>query len=344
MKLSDERITGRQGVNAAQAFFESNRCVFQEVSQQNDFGKDGYVDLGEAGVVTYLCAALQIKSGASYRTTKGDYFIPVDDHADNWRRSTVPVFGLVFDPADGLLRWVDLTGYLRDHPKQSTGSVPVFRDNVLGAVSLRREFKAALAKYAASGFGALTLNLLSAGPLQTDSVYDAWALGRCDVKYLLILRRLILDLKSSALVRAIVLLSHAGDHPDIFYTPNNWIPQPIQNAIVPSFRWSPEEIAHMLRAIDPADWGRGTRGQCLDVLFYEDPDIVAKLHISIRLLLKDPDTTQAVRAATLALTHSRDQHQELKRLIERHPALMEHEWFQELALAVQESPNLSLYQ
>jgi hypothetical protein len=330
-------------VNAAQAFFERHACVFQEVAQQNDFGKDGYVDLGEAGVVTCLCAAVQVKSGTSYRTAKGEYFIPVDDHAESWRGSTIPVFGLVYDPDDALLRWVDLTGYLRANPGQKTGSVPVSGSDVLNDVSLRREFKAALAVYAAGGFGALALNLLSAGPLQVGSVYDAWALGRFDVKYLIILRRLILDIKDTALVRSIVLLSHAGDHPDIFWTPDNWIPRPIQDAIVPSFRWSPEEIAHMLRAIEPEDWGRGTRGQCLDVLFYEDPNIVAKLSIAIRLLLKDSDMTQAVRAATLVLTHSPDQRRELERLIDEYPALMEHELFQELSAAVRESSNLSLY-
>ncbi len=89
-------------MNAAQAFFERNGCVFQEVERQNDFGKDGYVDIGEDGVVTFLCAALQIKSGKSYRTANGDYSVPVNGHAETWRRSTIPVFGLVYDPDDGL--------------------------------------------------------------------------------------------------------------------------------------------------------------------------------------------------------------------------------------------------
>ena len=105
MKLSDERATGRRGINAAQAFFEQNKCVFQEVAQQNDFGKDAYVDLGnDDGIVTCLCAALQIKSGPSYRTTSGNYIVPLDGHADDWRDSTVPVFGLVFDPDEDVLR------------------------------------------------------------------------------------------------------------------------------------------------------------------------------------------------------------------------------------------------
>ena len=99
----------------------------------------------------------------------------------------------------------------------------------------------------------------------------------------------------------------------------------------------------MLMVVDHSDYGRGTLGECLDVLLYEDPNVVLKLHITIKLLLEVPDTTQAVRAATLALTHSRDQPQQLTLLIRDYPALMDHEWFQDLAAAVHEGGNLSLY-
>jgi hypothetical protein len=179
--------------------------------------------------------------------------------------------------------------------------------NLLAQDTLHREFRTALAAYASGGMGGLTLNLLSGGPRQTDSVYDAWALGRFDARYFLLLRRLILELQSSSLIRAIILLSHAGDHPDIFWTKDNWVPQAIQDAILPSYRWSPEEITHMLKVINAEDWGRGTRGQCLDVLLYEDPHIVAKLHMVIDLLLEGNEEELAVRAATLCLTHSSDQ-------------------------------------
>jgi hypothetical protein len=43
VKNPPERITAREGINAAQTFFERHGCVFQEVAQQNDFGKDAYV-------------------------------------------------------------------------------------------------------------------------------------------------------------------------------------------------------------------------------------------------------------------------------------------------------------
>ena len=344
MKNSPERVTSREGINAVQKFFEGNLCVFQEVAQQNDFGKDAYVDLGnDDGVITCLCAALQVKSGPSYRSVRGDYFIPLDGHAETWRSSTVPVFGIVFDPDEGVLRWMDLTGYLRNNPDKNSGSVLVSRDRVLDDQSVRSEFRTVLATYAAGGLGSLTFNLLASGPRQLDAVFDAWALGRFDSRYFLVLRRLILDLRSEALVQAMVLLSHAGDHPDIFWTKDNWVPQEIQDAILPSFRWAPEEIAHMLKAVDNEDWGRGSRGQCIDVLFYEDPKIVPKLELAIGLLLEQGEEFAAARAAVLSLTHSRSQRAELQRLSLQHPAIMENEWFREVAATVQECGFISMY-
>jgi hypothetical protein len=342
-RLQSQSTTAKDGVNAVRTFLEHHGCVFQEVAQQNDFGKDGYLDFGEKGVVTFLCAALQIKSGASYRTAKGDYSLPVDTHAENWRKSTVPVFGLVYDPDDALIRWVDITGYLRAHPEQTGGSVPASGRHVLDVLSLRGAFKSALKAHASGGSGTLALNLLSPGPVQTDAVYDAWALSRSDAKYLLIMRRFVMDLEPKALRRAIFLLSHAGSHPNILWTKDNWIPPHVEEQILPSFRWSRDEIARMLRAADYSDWGYGTLGECLDVLFYEDPNIVAELHIAIKLLLKDPEKEHAVRAATLALTHSKDKRKELSALMQEHPALMDEEWFQEVSAAVNESGEFSLY-
>jgi hypothetical protein len=343
MQTHTSRVTSRDGVNAARLFFEHHGCTFQEIDQQHDFGKDAYVDLADEAGITPLCVALQVKSGASYRNSKGDYVVPLNNHSEIWRRSTVPVFGIVYDPDDLEIRWVDLTGYLRAHPEQMGGSVPVSGRQIVDDLSLRGAFTNAVRAYVARGAGDLTLNLLSPDPFQMDAVYDAWALSRSDSKYLLILRRFLMDLLPEALRRSIWLLSHVGSHPNIFWTKDNWIRPEAEKQLLPSFRWSPEEIAHMLRAVDHSDYGRGTLGECLDVLLYEDTNVVPKLHIAIKLLLKELDVTQAVRAATLALTHSRDQRKQLAILIRNYPTLMEHEWFQELAAAVHEGENFSLY-
>jgi len=334
---SSSRITSRDGVNTARLFFEHHACRFQEIDQQQDIGKDVYVDLADKAGITPLCVALQIKSGVSFRTGKGDHVVPVEHHADLWRRSTVPVFGIVYDPDDSQLRWVDLTGYLRAHPDQEGGNVPVSGRQTLDELTLRGAFTNAVRAYGARGTTDLVLNLLSPDPFQTGAMYDAWALSRSDAKYLLLLRRFLMDLHPEATRRSIWLLSHVGSHPNIFFTKDTWIKPEAEGLLLPSFRWSPEELAHMLRAVDHSDYGYGTLGECFDVLLYEDPNIVRKLHLAITLLLKDADHTQAVRAATLALTHSKHQRKELALLMSDFPALMEHEWFQEIAVALEES-------
>lgn len=344
MNNTPERITGREGINALQSFLEQNRCVFQEVAQQNDFGKDAYVDLGNPdGVITCLCAALQIKSGASYRTSGGDYFIPLDEHAETWRFSTVPVFGIVFDPDDKVIRWVDLTGFLRQHPDLVHGRVPVPRASVLDVSSLHGEFRTALASHSANGLGSLTFNLLWPGSRQLDGVSDAFALGRFDSRYLLILRRLLLDLRDEALALAIVRLSYIGYHPDIFWTKENWIPEAIKVEVRSTLVWSPEEITHMLKAIDHEDWGRGTLGQCVDVLLTEDANVVPKLELAVQMLLDEGEELKAARAAILCLIQSADQRAEMDRLSTRFPLLLEHDWFRDVAATVRQWGFISMY-
>jgi hypothetical protein len=343
VKIPENRKISREGVNFAQAFFESQDCVFVEVPQQHDFGKDAYVDIGERGKFTPLCAALQIKSGESYRAAGGDYFVPIEKHADNWRRSTVPVFGLVYDPADRVARWADLTAYLRAHPDQQGGSILISQHAVLNEVSLRSEFVPTVMAYAAGGGGTVALNLLSAGRLQLSAVFDAWALGRQDAKFLILLRRLILELRADAVRYAIYLLSHAGSHPNILWTKDNWIPQKIGDQVLPSFRWSSAELAHMIRAVPCEDYGYHTLGESLDVLMYEDPDIVVALHSAIGLMLAANEVDSAVRGATLALSHSREARRELALLLQEYPVLIDDEWFSGVAASVEEEGKFSLY-
>ena len=159
VRTKDEQVTSDDGVNAARTFFMHNRCKFQEVDLRNDIGKDVYLDVATNGVVSYLCVALQIKSGRSYRTSKGEYFIPVGKHAESWRLHTIPVFGIVYDPDDALMRWADLTGYLRAHPRQKSGRIPVSCKAILTVASLAGEFTDALIPYV-DRFGRIALNLL----------------------------------------------------------------------------------------------------------------------------------------------------------------------------------------
>lgn len=342
VKRPKSRRTERKGVNATQSFFESQDCVFLEVSQQNDFGKDAYIDIGLHGEITHLCAALQIKSGTSYRSNDGDYYIPLREHAENWRRSTVPVFGIVYDPEDGLLRWADLTGYLRAHSEQNSGSIKVSKATTLDATSLHKDFSKAISAYARDNGNSIALRLLGDDIQQSLAVLDAWALGRKDAQFLILLRRLIADLGRDAVRQAIHALSHVCHHPDILFTSRNWFPPEIQLVAQRSFRWYPAEVAHMLSAVPSEEYGRGTLGQSLDVLLRQDPDISLHIDDAIGLLLSE-DLSAAMSGAALALSYAHDARDKLRSLVSRYPDLLEEQYFSEVAAVVEEYGYLSLY-
>ncbi|MBK9375643.1 MAG: DUF4365 domain-containing protein [Holophagales bacterium] len=344
VKLPKTRRTNLKGVNTARAFFEEHDCVFQVVDQQNDFGKDAYVDLVDGDEVTPLCVAVQIKSGTSFKTASGDYVVPVDTHASLWRRSTVPVFGLVYDPSDGTLRWGDLTGHLREHPTQEGGSVPIPRHAVLDARSLRGQFCSAVAGYAAINGGAATLALLSASASdQASAIWDTLALGRHDARYLVILRRLLVDLQPLPLRQAITVLSYATPHPDVFWTKRTWIPPHVEETVKQTFVWTPDEIVLLTRAADIEEWGRGTFGQCVDMLLGQDPGIASKLIDAVAILIERGDIEGATWTATIALSYARDVRGTAELLLTRYPALRNDEWFGDVVASAKEFGELSLY-
>ncbi len=343
-KISSNRRIEREGVNAAQAFFERNNCVFQEVALQNDFGKDAYLDVTRVGVFGPLCVALQIKSGRSYRTSSGDYLIPLDHHANTWRNSTVPIFGIVYDPDDKELRWTDLTAYLRDNPDKNTGSAPVARSSVLTETSIGGEFVRAIHKYSSSGGSYIVLNMLSDEPeQQVSAVLDAWALGRSDARYLLLLRRVIAELSSEATRRAIWVLSHATSHPDIFWTSENWIPDDVKNRVRASFRWSAEEISHTFMALNVEETGRGTLGQSLHLILREDPCLVEKMKQSVAQLLQASETDHTMHVLVTMLASTENPSEVLEEMIIQHAELLESAWVRDIRLTLREHNYVDLY-
>jgi hypothetical protein len=114
--------------------------------------------------------------------------------------------------------------------------------------------------------------------------------------------------------------------------------QRLQSSLIPTGATRQDRT----RAVGVDDYGRGTLGECLDVLLYEDSNVVAKMHITINLLLKGEHQKQAVRAATLALTHACDQEKEVSRLMQQYPALLESDWFREVAAAVHQGSRILL--
>lgn len=217
MRLRANRRTERAAVNAARSFFEDNECVFQEIDGANDYGKDAYVDVGNAGLVTGTCAALQIKGWKSFRTTSGDYRLPMDDdHRRVWRESTVPVIGIVHDPDDGQLRWVDISAALRARPDAK--AIRVDRKRILSRESLLSGFVESIRRSAAGAPAHLLAQVLDAHEdTSIGAIFDALAIGRRDPRVLVGLRYLLRPLSERGRRAAIHVLSHATPHPDIIW-------------------------------------------------------------------------------------------------------------------------------
>ncbi|MGW0968744.1 tetratricopeptide repeat protein [Streptomyces sp. NPDC002516] len=105
-------------MNTLRALLEENDQIVQEIDGGNDYGEDLLVMFTKDGYRTGVSIAVQVKSGAKYKRANG-YAIPVDEHADDWQRSLLPVFGVVFDVDTRKLFWTNLTEALAASPSST---------------------------------------------------------------------------------------------------------------------------------------------------------------------------------------------------------------------------------
>jgi hypothetical protein len=342
MRVRLNRATERAGVNAAQSFFESHDQIFQPVSLENDFGKDAYVDFVKDRTVLGTVAALQIKSGTSFARSSG-YAIPVDHHLTVWRESTVPVIGIVHDPDDGGLYWVNISMYLESAPETVT-SIPVSSSARLTTTSLSSQLIPSVrASIKRDALANALLNLCSRDEgVQASSVYDCFATGRNDVRVLITIRNALRSLQGKGLQSAIVALSHATSHPDIYYGETNSISTEARKGLEPHLQWTAEEIALMLRAIPWSEgWDRGTLGQCVFHLLIMDQHHRQRMESAMELLKEDPDALFA--AMYLCVYWSEAPHLTFTRLLAQFPELSDAPLSREVQIILAEHGQLSLF-
>ncbi|MBX7133990.1 MAG: DUF4365 domain-containing protein [Fimbriimonadaceae bacterium] len=294
----------REGVNAARTFFEAHDCVFQEVHLENDYGKGAYLDLGDARAASSVCAALQIKSGPSYRGAN-EYKIPLDEaDFEYWSTSTVPMIGLVYDATDTLLRWVNITEYLDGVSGPRPTHIPVDPNAILTAEVLRGSFARSVARTVVGFRRHPLLQICDDIPeQQSRAISDCFALGRLDPRLLIGLRYFISRFDPQVLRHAIRALAHVTAHPDIFWTKENWIPEDRCEKVLANFRWSVEEIALLLSRVPLEAWTRGDSGQDLYMLLIEDPGLNEKLEKAAVLLL-ETDGQTAIHAVYLRVARA----------------------------------------
>jgi hypothetical protein len=106
------RRTERAGVNALRSLLEEHDHLVQEIDGGADHGEDMFLLFVDNGRRTGHVVSIQVKSGRKYKRANG-YAIPVEEHREDWKRSQIPVVGVVFDKDERRLFWVNLTEELR---------------------------------------------------------------------------------------------------------------------------------------------------------------------------------------------------------------------------------------
>lgn len=173
--------------------------------------------------------------------------------------STIPVFGIVWDPDDGGLYWVDLTNTLRIEGIEAPLRVPsrnrLNRED-LGDL-LEAMWRSTTGTPIAAALGS------DDEELQDAAVYDCWGLGRRDPRYLILLRRVMFGLQPAALDRAIYVLNSCSLNMDNFLDPT-WMSMRNREGVRACFWWTVDEAVALLNRVQDEDgFGRGTFSSCI---------------------------------------------------------------------------------
>jgi Domain of unknown function (DUF4365) len=252
-------VTSQKAVNAFRDFSLDQGWVFTETPEQTDFGKDGYLDFSKGGELTGQCIALQIKGGVSFRIG-GKYIIRADGRRRTlWMDSTVPVFGIVWDPDTGGLYWIDLTSTLRNGGLNARLEISSERRIDAGGLD---DFLSAMWRSTTSSI--LGLAFGSDDPeLQDAAAYDCYGLGRKDPRYLVLLRRVMFGLHPVALDTAIYILNECSLNMDLLKDPK-WMSMETRAAVRNHFTWTVDEAIELLdRTQDETGFERGSFSSCI---------------------------------------------------------------------------------
>lgn len=85
-------------------------CIYHPISQENDFGIDGYIELVQNGNVTGKLVGVQLKHGDSFfKTQMGKAYKYVGDnkHLNYYLNSQTPIFIVIMDDNFKRLHWVE---------------------------------------------------------------------------------------------------------------------------------------------------------------------------------------------------------------------------------------------
>jgi hypothetical protein len=281
------------------------------VPTERDIGIDGFVQVtDDEGKPTGDVFAVQVKSGASYLRATGGA-VPVDDHRELWKNASSPVIAVIHDPATGAMWWANASDELDHNPILTTVAVttplPAGDQDVmplLRSVRLHADFRFGVPR----GIGSADVDE------QVAAAWQSLMLGFRSSHALIALRRVLVSLDPVARAHAVESLAHCTPHPDIFWSKDTLLPRAVRDEVCATFRWSLEELVALLEVIDENGIDRGSTGQSMYMLIYEDPRCAALLRKgAVDLLARDDEL--AGWAAYLAVAHAEDQRAEWNLLL-----------------------------
>lgn len=317
MPVTDSWRIGEEGIGAFDAWCVARRWPMVRVPTERDIGIDGFVQVTDGdGKPTGDVFAVQVKSGSSYLRTAGGA-VPVDDHRDLWKHASSPVIAVVHDPASGAMWWSNASDALDHDPHLTmvavTAPLPAGDQDVmplLRSVRLHADFRFGVPR----GIGSTDVDE------QVAAAWQSLILGFRSAHALIALRRVLVSLDPIARADAVESLAHCTPHPDIFWTKDSLLPIAIREEVCATFRWSLEELAALIEVIDENGIDRGSIGQSVYMLIFEDPGCAALLlRGAVELLVLDEEL--AGWAAYLAVAHAEDQQAEWNLLLSLEPSL-----------------------
>ena len=296
-KMNASSNAGKVGEQAVELLLTRAQFNVQRVSNENDIGRDLYVDLTRSGEVTGGVVAIQVRSIIESRRD-GRWLLPYDDKDFTlWLESNIPMFGVLYCRADESMRWVNLCDFARREQTRDKTSksymvddagfgkhgVILHEDNRLDLSTARfwDAAEGAIRQFPLVGIGS---DLVGESVERAQrAVLDCFAVGRHDARPLLLLAACLRWLPLRARRDAIIALSHAGHHPDIFWHEANWISDLVKLTLHTRVSWSEEDIEAMFATIEDdvdgggAGWGRGSLGQCVYHTLGMDRQIAVKV-------------------------------------------------------------------
>lgn len=281
------QATGRLGINYVRSLVERNNSTFQEIELHNDLGNDAYIEFVRREEATGCCIAVQIKSGASYRTGTGRYIFYSDrDHFQYWAAHVLPVVCIIFDPESDTAYWTDITEHIKSKSVTvEEGPWSVEADKRLDD-STFEYFADYCMQYRKSfaddmNFGRALANLSSIDDAERcfDGLYALFSFHRNKLATWYYLVSCLSNYRNSPILRVLVsMLSHIPGHGDIFWSSENILLEPVRTSVLDFMRerLDRRDALTLLSAIDDMGIDRGTIGQCVhsivDVM--RDADVV----------------------------------------------------------------------